>query len=65
MAAVIDLLLFSQLGMKRFVCPGLDNHLLPVCRGIEQSSSAADVKKAYRKAALKHHPDKVLYLFYT
>ncbi|KAG1371172.1 putative DnaJ subfamily C member 7 [Cocos nucifera] len=27
-------------------------------RGIEQSSSAADVKKAYRKAALKHHPDK-------
>ncbi|XP_008796162.1 uncharacterized protein LOC103711698 isoform X2 [Phoenix dactylifera] len=26
--------------------------------GIEQSSSAADVKKAYRKAALKHHPDK-------
>ncbi|XP_010938663.1 uncharacterized protein [Elaeis guineensis] len=26
--------------------------------GIDQSSSAADVKKAYRKAALKHHPDK-------
>ena len=29
------------------------------CRGIEPSSSAADVKKAYRKAALRHHPDKV------
>ncbi|THU47440.1 hypothetical protein C4D60_Mb09t15540 [Musa balbisiana] len=26
--------------------------------GIEVSSSAADVKKAYRKAALRHHPDK-------
>ncbi|OAY68611.1 DnaJ subfamily C member 7 [Ananas comosus] len=26
--------------------------------GIESSSSAADVKKAYRKAALRHHPDK-------
>ncbi|URE01316.1 DnaJ [Musa troglodytarum] len=26
--------------------------------GIEPSSSAADVKKAYRKAALRHHPDK-------
>ncbi|WOK96017.1 hypothetical protein Cni_G04724 [Canna indica] len=25
---------------------------------IEQSSSAADIKKAYRKAALRHHPDK-------
>ncbi|XP_020275832.1 uncharacterized protein LOC109850267 [Asparagus officinalis] len=26
--------------------------------GIESSSSAADIKKAYRKAALRHHPDK-------
>jgi len=27
-------------------------------RGIEPSSSAVDIKKAYRKAALRHHPDK-------
>ncbi|OVA12942.1 Tetratricopeptide TPR-1 [Macleaya cordata] len=26
--------------------------------GIEPSSEAADIKKAYRKAALRHHPDK-------
>ncbi|XP_044975833.1 uncharacterized protein LOC123443509 isoform X1 [Hordeum vulgare subsp. vulgare] len=26
--------------------------------GIEPSCSAADIKKAYRKAALRHHPDK-------
>ncbi|KAF8661508.1 hypothetical protein HU200_056928 [Digitaria exilis] len=26
--------------------------------GIEPSSSAVDIKKAYRKAALRHHPDK-------
>lgn len=28
-------------------------------RGIKPSDTAADIKKAYRKAALKHHPDKV------
>ncbi|XP_024984778.1 uncharacterized protein LOC112520616 isoform X2 [Cynara cardunculus var. scolymus] len=26
--------------------------------GIESTASAADIKKAYRKAALRHHPDK-------
>ncbi|XP_002532671.2 uncharacterized protein LOC8268658 [Ricinus communis] len=26
--------------------------------GVKQSDSAADIKKAYRKAALRHHPDK-------
>jgi DnaJ-class molecular chaperone len=30
-------------------------------RGIEPSSSTVDIKKAYRKAALRHHPDKVMY----
>ncbi|XP_074585999.1 uncharacterized protein LOC141841714 isoform X1 [Curcuma longa] len=33
----------------------LDMHVI---LGIEPSSSAADIKKAYRKAALRHHPDK-------
>ena len=33
-------------------------------RGIEPSASASEVKKAYRKAALRHHPDKVSYMFY-
>jgi DnaJ-class molecular chaperone len=32
-------------------------------RGIEPSASASEVKKAYRKAALRHHPDKVSYMF--
>jgi len=31
--------------------------------GIEPSSSAVDIKKSYRKAALRHHPDKVLCSF--
>ncbi|KAJ0978005.1 hypothetical protein J5N97_013479 [Dioscorea zingiberensis] len=31
--------------------------------GIESSSSEADMKKAYRKAALRHHPDKVSRFF--
>ncbi|KAH7667206.1 Dnaj-like subfamily c member 7 protein [Dioscorea alata] len=31
--------------------------------GIESSSSEVDLKKAYRKAALKHHPDKVSRFF--
>uniref|UniRef100_A0A0E0L1U9 J domain-containing protein n=1 Tax=Oryza punctata TaxID=4537 RepID=A0A0E0L1U9_ORYPU len=30
--------------------------------GIEPSSSPADIKKAYRKAALRHHPDKAAQL---
>ncbi|KAF8765810.1 hypothetical protein HU200_008322 [Digitaria exilis] len=30
--------------------------------GVEPSCSAADIKKAYRKAALRHHPDKAAQL---
>ena len=41
----------------------LFDNILPSFRGIEPSSSAVDIKKAYRKAALRHHPDKVLYYF--
>ena len=29
------------------------------CRGVEESASVDDVEKAYEKAALRHHPDKV------
>jgi hypothetical protein len=28
-------------------------------RGVKDSETASDIKKAYHKAALKHHPDKV------
>jgi curved DNA-binding protein CbpA len=37
--------------------------ILLLIRGVEPSCSAADIKKAYRKAALRHHPDKVLIAF--
>lgn len=30
-----------------------------IARGLKPTDGAADVKKAYRKAALRHHPDKV------
>ena len=36
-----------------------------MCRGVEPTSSVADVKKVYRKAALRHHPDKVLSLTFS
>lgn len=28
-------------------------------RGVDQSAAASEIKKAYRRAALRHHPDKV------
>ena len=43
----------------------LFDNTLPSFRGIEPSSSAVDIKKAYRKAALRHYPDKVLYFFFS
>ncbi|KAG0452334.1 hypothetical protein HPP92_024998 [Vanilla planifolia] len=36
-------------------CSQLDLYMI---LGIDKSSSALDVRKAYRRAALKHHPDK-------
>lgn len=37
--------------------------VLLICRGVKASDTAADIKKAYRKAALRHHPDKVKLCF--
>jgi len=49
---------------RKFTCSyNYLTNTLPSFRGIEPSSSAVDIKKAYRKAALRHHPDKVLYYF--
>lgn len=40
--------------------PNLTSFLYNVnTRGIKSDFTATDIKKAYRKAALKHHPDKV------
>ncbi|KAI7749558.1 hypothetical protein M8C21_021925 [Ambrosia artemisiifolia] len=36
----------------------LSNFCFECYRGVESTASAADIKKAYRKAALRHHPDK-------
>lgn len=40
----------------------MDNVVLKLNRGVESTAAAPEIKKAYRKAALKHHPDKVVVL---
>ncbi|XP_057827494.2 uncharacterized protein LOC131038924 isoform X2 [Cryptomeria japonica] len=45
----------AQEDMKKGI--PLDHYLI---LGVDPSSTAAEIKKAYRKAALKHHPDKFL-----
>lgn len=35
-----------------------DKNVLYKTLGIEESATADEIKKAYRKAALRHHPDK-------
>lgn len=37
----------------------LDPYFTLCGRGVESSVSVADIKRGYRKAALRHHPDKV------
>lgn len=38
--------------------PAADTTKLYEVLGVEKDASANDIKKAFRKAALKHHPDK-------
>ena len=36
----------------------VDNTKLYETLGVSQSATDAEIKKAYKKAAIKHHPDK-------
>jgi len=35
-----------------------DNHKLYKILGVDQGASLEDIKKAYKKLAMEHHPDK-------
>lgn len=39
-------------------------YLLLCDRGLKGSESSAEIKKAYHKSALRHHPDKVFFLIF-
>ncbi|KAL8129366.1 hypothetical protein V2J09_018521 [Rumex salicifolius] len=54
--AHIRLAQLEELAIKE---PPLDLYLI---LGVEQSATSANLKKAYRKAALRHHPDKACQL---
>ena len=36
----------------------VDNEALYKCLNVKQDASSADIKKAFRKLALEHHPDR-------
>lgn len=53
------IVLLSSAIITTLVTAGSTNVNLYSTLGIPKTASASDIKKAYRKAALKHHPDKV------
>lgn len=49
---------FEGMGGPRGPPKEVDNQKLYDCLGVPKTASAADIKKAFRKAALKDHPDR-------